>query len=263
MLEAVLVFFLGASVGSFVNVVADRLPNGESLVRPPSHCPACGRRLAPLEMVPVLSYVALRGRCRTCHSGIPVRVLGIELLLGLLALHLYTTSVASVGTLLVFAYASLFLLLAAIDLDHGVILDVLVYPAFILGLLMAPWWQDFGLEREFLGNTSRGQVLLGSLAGAIIGAGFFAVVILAYRRGMGWGDVKMAGLIGIIAGVPGTLVALLVSIVSGGLVAAGLLATRRRRRGEAIPFGPFLALGGWVGLLWGGALWHWYFSLFS
>lgn len=261
MVTSVLAFVLGASIGSFVNVVADRLPRGESLLHPPSHCPACGRRLSALELVPVFSYVALRGRCYQCHGAIPLRVLGVELVMGLLALHVWLTSAVSVESLVVFGYASLFLLLAAIDLEHGIIPDMLVYPGLVLSLLLAPWWQDLGLYREFLGSAGRVNVLLGSLVGGLLGAGAFAVVILIYPRSMGWGDVKMGGLIGLISGIPGTVVALMVSVVSGGLLAFLFLMVGRRRFGQSMPFGPFLALGALLALLWAGPLWKWYVDL--
>lgn len=254
-------FMVGASIGSFLNVAADRLPRGQSLLSPPSHCPACGRRLTPLELVPVLSYIALRGRCYRCRSSIPLRIPVVELTAGLLALYLWRASALSPASLVLMLYVSLFLLLAVIDLEHGIIPDALVYPALGLSLLLAPWWQDLGLGREFLGNAGRGQLLLGSLVGGAIGSGFFGLVVAIYPRGMGLGDVKMAGLIGLAGGVPGILVALMVSIVSGGLVAALLLGSGLRRRGQSMPFGPFLALGGVAGLLWGDGLWHWYLGL--
>ncbi|MBI2918423.1 MAG: prepilin peptidase [Chloroflexi bacterium] len=258
---SVLAFFLGASIGSFINVVADRLPRGESLVQPPSHCPACGRRLTVLELVPVFSYMALRGRCHQCHSTIPLRVLAVELIMGLLAIYVWLTSAVSAESLLVFSYASLFLLLAAIDLEYGIIPDMLVYPGLALGLLLTPWWRELGLEREFLNSTGRLSVMLGSLAGAVLGAGAFAVVILLRPGSMGWGDVKMAGLIGLVSGVPGTVVALLASLFSGGVAGAVLLVMGHRRVGQTMPFGPFLALGALLALLWGGPLWEWYVGL--
>jgi len=189
-------------------------------------------------------------------------VLVLEAVVGLLALYLWRVWDTSLAALVLFSYLSLFLLLAVIDLEQGIIPNVLVYPGLGLGLVLAPWWADLGLERDFLGAAGQGQVLLGSLAGGVVAAGFFAVVILLYPGGMGWGDVKMAGVIGLVGGIPGALVALLAAVASGGVVAGALLALRRRGRKQSMPFGPFLALGAAVALLWGEELWRWYMALF-
>lgn len=262
MAYALLALLFGASVGSFLNVVADRLPKGQSLLLPPSHCPACGRVLAPWELAPVLSYLALRGRCYRCHARIPLRVLAVELTLGLLAFYLWQTHGASPASLVLFVYAATLVLLAVIDLERGIILDLLVYPGLALTLVLSPWWGHLGLERGFLGSSSPAYIFLGSLAGGALAAGLFAAIILASRgTGMGWGDPKMAGLIGLVAGVPGAVVALQAAIISGGIAAVILLALRRRGRKDSMPFGPFLALGGIAALFWGEALWDWYRAL--
>jgi leader peptidase (prepilin peptidase)/N-methyltransferase len=258
-----LAVFYGSSIGSFLNLVADRLPQGQSVLRPSSHCPGCGRRLTPLELVPILSYLALRGRCYRCRTPIPLRVLGVEVVLGLLAGYLWWTMGISPASLLLFGYSSLFLLMAVIDLEHGIIPDVLVFPGLAAGLLVAPWWQHLGLGLEFLGRSTPGYLLLGSLAGGVAAGGAFALIVLLYPQGMGWGDVKMAGLIGVVGGIPGGLVALLVAVLSGGVVATLLLALRMRGRKQSIPFGPFLALGAIGALLWGKELWCWYLTLYQ
>ena len=263
MVYVLLAFFYGASMGSFLNLVADRLPQEQSLLRPPSHCPVCGRRLTPMELVPFLSYLALRGRCYRCRTPIPLRVLWVEAVLGLLAGYLWWAMGISPASLLLFGYFSLFLLMAVIDLEHGIIPDVLVYPGLAAGLLLAPWWQHLGLGLEFLGRSTPGYLLLGSLAGAAATGGAFGLIVLLYPKGMGWGDVKMAGLIGVVGGIPGALVALLAAVLSGGVVATLLLALHLRSRKQSIPFGPFLALGAIVALLWGNELWCWYLTLYQ
>lgn len=261
MASGLLAFLFGASFGSFVNLVADRLPVGMSLVSPRSSCPGCGRRLTPLELVPVLSYLALRGRCYQCGNSISVRVLAVELLLGLLALYLWRSLDSSWALALVFGFVALFLLLAVIDLEQGIIPDFLVYSGLGVAVLLSPWWRVLGLDREFLGGLGPGWLLSGSLAGGVAGAGFFGLVIVASRGGMGWGDVKMGALVGVVCGIPGSIVAFLIAVLSGGLVAALLLALRLRRRKQTMPFGPFLALGGTLALLWGSPIWRWYSNL--
>ncbi len=235
------------------------------MLRPPSHCPTCGRRITPLELVPVLSYLMLRGRCYRCRAPIPLRVLVIEVVLGLLAGYLWWAMGISAASLLLLGFSSLFLLMAVIDLEHGIIPDVLVYPGLAAGLLLAPWWLHLGLELEleFWGSSAPGSLLLGSLIGGAVGGGAFSLIILLYPQGMGWGDAKMAGLIGVVSGIPGVLVALLTAVLSGGLVAVLLLALGWRTRKQSIPFGPFLALGAIVALAGGKGLWCWYLGLYQ
>lgn len=254
-------FLLGASVASFLNLVADRLPQGRSIVQPPSSCPHCGRRLSPLELVPVLSYLALRGRCYQCRAPIPLRSLVLELGLGILGAYLWWRHGPSLAALVLFGYVSFLLLLAIIDLDHGIIPNALVYPGLLVTLLLSPWWNYLGLPRSFVGSSGPGYVLLGSLAGALVAGGLFVAMILLYPGGMGWGDPKMAAVIGLATGMPGVVVALLIALVGGGVVALVLIALRRKSRKDTMPFGPFLALGGALALLWGSGLWQWYVAI--
>lgn len=231
---------LGAAVGSFLNVVADRLPNGESLIEPPSHCPHCGRRLNPLDMIPVLSWLILRGRCRTCSGSIPLRVPLVE---GATAL-LFGFAGARIGLRpflgLVLIYLSLLAVLAVIDLEHHRIPNSIVFPAIVLGALATP----------VTPGSTVGQLALG---GAIAFFVFLAVAVLI-PKGMGMGDVKLAAFVGLILGYPEIVFLLLLAFILGGIVAGGLLVSRVRGRSDPIPFGPFLSLAGMVGLLFGDRL---------
>ena len=230
-------FVLGACVGSFLNVVADRLPAGESLLHPPSHCPACGRQLAKRELVPIVGWLALRGRCRTCTAPIPLRVPAVELTTALVfaaagwLISPWPRLVVTMG------FASLLIAIAAIDLEHQVVLNRLVYPALALALAAAllPW------PPETLPALGGGAVAFGAL---------FAIAVLL-PRGMGMGDVKLAAFIGLAVGFPLAVPVLLLAFISGGLVGGFLLLTRRAKPGDAVPFGPFLALAGVAGLLFG------------
>lgn len=233
---------LGAAVGSFLNVVADRLPEGGSLWRPPSHCQACGRRLTALELLPVLSYLALGGRCRTCKTPVGARVLAVELGTGLLfalaARKIAPTTLNAWSALLLASiYLAVLVAVTVTDLEHGLILDRVTFPAFGLGLLgaLVAGWPGF----------------LYRLGGGLLGTGIIALIIALVPHGMGWGDAKLAGFVGLITGLPGVLFALFTAFVSGGLVAGVLLALGRRKRRDTIPLGPFLALGGAAALLYG------------
>lgn len=228
---------VGLAVGSFLNVVADRLPNDESIVSPPSRCGACGRKLTGLEMIPVVSFLALRGRCRTCGASIGVRVLWVELATGLLfALALWRAPFNRAhGVILTSAYLAILVVVTVTDLEHGLILDKVIYPAIALALI----------EILFAGPPA----WLPRVLGGAVGAGVIALIIWLSSEGMGWGDAKLAGFIGLITGWPGVGFALFLAFVVGGLVAGVLLATRRKRRGQTVALGPFLAAGGAVLLL--------------
>ncbi|MBM3943956.1 MAG: prepilin peptidase [SAR202 cluster bacterium] len=248
---AIILFVIGASVGSFLNVVGDRLPAGLSLVSPPSHCPRCDRPLARYDMIPLVSYLVLRGRCRYCRNPIPPRVFAIELITGLLFLAIYLQYGLGLSFLVLAACVSFFVAVAIIDLEHGLIYNRMIAPALVLAVLVAPFWNELGLPRTFLGN----EEMLGSLYNSLVAGGaaflIFLAIFVAYPAGMGGGDVRYAGVIGVLTGVQGTLVGLWTAMVAGGIVAIALIATRLRGRKDAIPFGPFMSAGAIVGLLWG------------
>ncbi len=257
-----LAVILGASFGSFFNVVADRLPQGQSLVSPPSHCPSCGRRLSPVELIPILSYLWLRGRCLSCKAPIPRRIFFMELGCGLVFALAAWKYGFNPHSLLLGLYCSFFITLAVIDLEQGIIPNLLTYPAMLVTLILAPFWHKLGFPHHFLSHTSPQWLLLGSFVSGIIGGMVFLIPLLIYPEGMGWGDVKLGALIGLVTGFPAVIVAILVALLSGGLVAIFLVLTRRRGRKETIPFAPFLSLGALVALGWGEQLLHWYLGLF-
>ncbi len=257
----VLGFILGACVGSFLNVCIDRLPRGKSLAFPPSHCDACGQRLRPFELIPVVSYLWLKGKCRYCGTNVPRRVLMVELTTGLLFAWLSFSYGFSFTSLVLAFYTCLFLVLAIIDLEHGLILNKIVYPTIGLSLVLAPFWSNLGLPRTLLAADTMLNTLLSSLFGGAIFSVFLLLVVLFSRGGMGWGDVKMAALVGLATGFPSVLVAIEVACLSGGLIAGFLLLLRRRGRKEAIPFAPFISLGAFIALLWGKDLVLWYLGI--
>ena len=259
----VIPFFLtGASIGSFLNVVADRLPAGQSLVRPRSACSACGHELSNLDLIPIVSYLGLRGKCRYCRAHIPARIAAIEAITGLLFAALYLQFGFGLDYVLLAAGVSLLVAVAIIDLEHQLILDKVTVPTAITLLLVAPFWGEAGLDRSFPGIDSE---ILASFANSVAtGAGgvlAFALIVIVYPAGMGIGDVKYAGVLGLLLGMPGALVAFWVASVVGGLVAIFLLATRRKGRKDLIPYGVFMSLGGLVALWVGNDIFSWYRGL--
>ncbi|MBM2825701.1 MAG: Prepilin peptidase/N-methyltransferase, partial [Dehalococcoidales bacterium] len=257
----VLGFILGACVGSFLNVCIDRLPRGKSLAFPPSHCDACGQRLRPFELIPVVSYLWLKGKCRYCGANVPRRVLMVELTTGLLFAWLSFSYGFSFASLVLAFYTCLFLILAIIDLEHGLILNKIVYPTIGLSLALAPFWSSLGLSRTLLVTDTMLHTFLSSLTGGAIFAGFLFLVVLFSRGGMGWADVKMAALVGLVTGFPSVLVAMMITFISGGLTAGFLLLLRRKGRKDTISYGPFLSLGAFVALIWGKDLILWYMGI--
>jgi len=239
----IFIFFLvGAAVGSFLNVVIDRLPEGQSLVAPPSHCPNCGRRLSRIELIPLLSYLWLRGQCRTCKSSIPLRIFWIELATATVFALLWWHYGPWAEFALLAVYFCIFEVIFVIDLDHQLILNKIVYPAAIFALITISLNPDVDIFH--------------SLAGG--GVGLALLFLPAMLGGMGFGDVKMLGMIGLATGWPVVFVATFVGIVIGGMVGIVLLLSGKRGRKAAIPFGPFLAIGAMVALIWGATIWDWY-----
>lgn len=240
---------LGITIGSFLNVCADRLPEKKSLAFPPSHCDACQRRLTALDMVPVFSYLWLRGRCRYCGARIPLRVPLVEFATGAVFAFLLWRFGLTWEFGLYAVYSCVLLLLAVIDLEKGLILNAIVYPAAAVALLIGFFVPAFAIYKGILGGA--------------IGFTILFLVVLVFRGGMGWGDVKMAGLIGLMTGFPDVFPALLSGIFAGGIAAIVLLLMRRKSRKDAIPFGPFLALGSFLALIWGHQMIDWYLGLFK
>ena len=246
---------LGMAIGSFLNVLIDRLPAGKSVVFPPSHCPSCQRRLSARDLIPVLSYLWLRGRCRYCRARIPGRLLWVEIGTGALFAYLYWHLGLSLELAVIAFYFCLFIVLMAIDLEHGLILNRLVYPGIVVALAISA-------ISEFLPRLEFVPGIASAAAGGAVGLGLFLLIIIVSRGGMGWGDVKMAALIGLVTGFPRVFVALFLAVVLGGLIAWMLLLFRIRGRKQSIPFAPFLSLGAMLALLWGSSILSWYLGLF-
>jgi len=264
-LLAILFGFIGIAVGSFLNVCVDRLPSGNSIIYPPSHCDACNHPLAPKDLIPLFSYLWLRGRCRYCQARVPLRVFSLELGTGLLFAFLYLHFGLGAELAVTAFYASLFIVIGVIDLEHKLILNKIVYPMAVVALLLDIFLRQPGILDFLLPQPPVLGALIGGANGIVSGAiGFVLLLIpaLVSRGGMGFGDIKMVALIGLVTGFPLVLVALFLGIVLGGLVASVLLLFRIKKRKEAVPFGPFLAVATILTLLWGSDLLSWYLGLF-
>jgi leader peptidase (prepilin peptidase)/N-methyltransferase len=220
----------GAIFGSFLNVVVHRLPRHESVVTPASHCPKCGTPVKPYDNIPILSWLALRGHCRGCGERISARYPLVEALTAALCIGAVLTHSSAAGIALSVTLILLVVPAALIDLEHRIIPNKITGLGTVLALAI-------GLALDPAGEPER------LIAGASAG-GFLLLAALAYPAGMGMGDVKLAGMMGLFLGAsvaPALLVALLAGVTLGIVVIARKGAQAGRK--TAIPFGPFLALG--------------------
>ncbi len=235
----------GLVIGSFLNVVAYRLPRGESLVSPGSHCPSCGTSVKAYDNVPVLGWLMLRGRCRSCHKTISARYPVVELTTCLLAVAVVLTKHSVRDIALGLVLVAVLVPIALIDFDSRIIPNKITLPAAIAAVAI-------GLVTDPAGVPE--QLIAGAAA-----AGFLLFFALAYPRGMGMGDVKLAGVLGLYLGravAPALFAGVLAGAIAGAVVMARVGVQRGRK--TAVPFGPFLALGGLIGLFVGPAIVHWY-----
>jgi leader peptidase (prepilin peptidase)/N-methyltransferase len=240
---AIFAFLIGASIGSFLNVVIDRVPEGRSLVHPPSSCDSCHTRLRTLDLVPVLSYLALRGKCRYCGASIPFRVPFIEAAMGSLTTGLYIQHGLSLELFVLGGAVAYLLVIAGIDFERQLILNSMTVPALVVTLALAAFWPDLDFPRTFFGEVGRLDSFLNSLiSGAGAFTGFILILILS-RGGMGEGDVKLAPVLGFFLGYPAVVVALWLAAISGGIVAIILWVMKKKGRKDALPYGVFLAGG--------------------
>ena len=239
---------LGALIGSFLNVVIYRLPLGESLVSPGSHCPSCGAPVRARDNVPVLSWLALRGRCRDCGAPISVRYPAVEALTAAAFAAVVAARGFDADLWLELPFVACLIALAGIDLDHKLLPNKIVYPMAAYGLVVSL----IVVTDDFPEHL-------------IAGAGAFAfllIAVLAYPSGMGMGDVKLAGAMGLYLGVS-VVPALLTAFLTGTIFGLAVIAREgAQARKKAVPFGIFLAIGGLVGVLVGPDLIDFYESTF-
>jgi len=261
----------GTAFGSFLNVCIDRLPAGKSILHPPSHCDSCQHRLAPADLVPLFSYLWLRRRCRYCGASIPQRPFWVELGTGLLfALSFWYLGSSdwclglSVQFVVIAFYGSLFLVIGVIDLEHQLVLNKISYPAMALALVIAIFQPPPELIALNLAWPWSG--IVNALMGGAIGFLFlllaYLITLAIYRaEAMGFGDVKLAGLIGLATGPKLVLLALTLGAILGGLVGIILLLLKLKKRKEPLPFGSFLVISAMLTLIWGSDILNWYLGL--
>jgi leader peptidase (prepilin peptidase)/N-methyltransferase len=271
-ITAIVVTFVGAFgllIGSFLNVVVYRVPAGKSIVSPPSSCPNCGAGIRPYDNIPVISWLVLRGKCRDCGNPISARYPLVELATGILfAVTSWRFSAAiiepapvgaTIGAILVlvaFLYlAAIGVALLLIDVDTHRLPDALVLPSYIVGGVL------------LLGAAIASgdwDAALRALIGAVALFVAYYLMAFAYPGGMGFGDVKLAGVLGLYLGWLGwgtLIVGAFSAFLLGGVFSIALLITRRATRKSGIPFGPWMIVGAFLGIFFGEQLWAAYFGL--
>jgi leader peptidase (prepilin peptidase)/N-methyltransferase len=237
----------GAAIGSFLNVLAYRVPRRESIVLPRSKCAHCDVEIAPYDNIPLISWIVLRGRCRRCHARISVRYPIVEALTAALFVAIGLDFGLEPELIPALVFAATLVAVAAIDLDHHIIPNRLTAPAAVAAVALWAVIDPAQLPEHLIAGAAAGGLML--------------LVALVYPAGMGMGDVKLAAVMGLYLG-SSVAPALFIGFAAGAVVGIAIVLARgAQARKQGVPFGPFLAFGGPVGLLFGSELIDWYASV--
>ena len=247
-----LAVLFGSVIGSFLNVCIHRIPIGESIVFPPSRCPHCQKPIRPIDNIPIVSYLLLRGRCHNCAAPISARYPVVEAITGVAAAAAVWRFDVTVDALVAFVFVAALIVITFIDFDHQIIPDVISLPGIAIGLGLS-----LILDRPGVINA---------LVGAALGYGVLYAVATGYywlrhEEGMGGGDLKLLAMVGAFLGWKAVPLTLLLGSLTGSVVGVSLMAVRGRDSRAPIPFGPFLAAGAVCALFFGDALIDWYLRL--
>lgn len=249
----ILISLYGLLIGSFLNVCIYRIPREESIVFPSSHCPNCGTKLKAYDLVPILSYIVQRGKCRYCGEKISPQYPIVELLNSLVYILIYYKFGFSLNFLFYGIIFSILIVIGFIDLKEMIIPDILVI--LILTVTVLYRLLLFLLYRKSFD-------LLNSIGGLVLSSFLFILIILISKGGMGGGDVTLIGSLGFILGIKKILLTIFSAFIFGAIISIILLVTKIREKKDPIPFGPFIILGFFITVFWGDELINWYLSLF-
>lgn len=248
-MDYLFISIIGLVIGSFLNVCIFRIPEEQSICFPPSHCTSCQHKLGVLDLVPVLSYIFLHGRCRYCKEKISIRYPLIELLNGLLYISVYYKYGISIITLKYFVLASLLIVISMIDFDTQDVYTSTTLFGAVAGMIFIGI-QKFVFEENCLG------FILGGVSGVLI-----IGTIVFVTRGMGEGDIEIAGVCGLFLGLKGILLALFIAVILGGIVGIFILLLKLKNAKDRIAFGPFIAIGAMISALYGNEIINAYLRL--
>jgi len=251
-----IVAVIGLIIGSFLNVLIYRVPIKKSIAWPSSTCPNCDERIKKYDNIPLLSYLILRGKCRSCGQAISPRYPAIELLSAILVVISFLYFGITLSAVLSSFFLLILLTVAVIDIGHKIIPNVIILPSIVISGIIAVVGEIFGYETlPLVGQASLVEAIIGFLAGG----GLLFIIALLWRGGMGGGDIKLAGFMGIFLGRY-VLMGLFAGFLFGSIAGLISMAVFHKDRRDLIPFGPFLSLGAIVALFFGPALLNWYLS---
>lgn len=239
---------LGLVIGSFLNVCIYRLPLNKSIVFPPSHCTNCKQRLRPLDLVPILSFLFLKGRCRYCGTRVSIRYPLVEILTACLYIWCFEVIGFSEELLKAFILTSFLIVITYIDYDHQLILDKVLI-----------WFAGVGVVINFYTHSLS---VFDMAVASLVGGGILLIIALASRGGMGGGDIKFAAALGLWFGLKITMLTLFFSFLLGGLGGVLVLLFKLKSRKDLIPFGPFIAIAAYISMLYGNMIIDWYVKIY-
>jgi len=263
-----IIFIFGLGIGSFLNCVIYRLEKEKSFLKGRSYCPYCKQVLKWQDLIPVLSFLILKGKCRYCQKRISFQYPLVEIATGLLFLLIFyqiydgLTVFIALQFLWLFVISCFLIIIFVSDLKHFIIPDKIVYPLIVITFLYALFKilviSHWSLEFEVL------KLLIYPILSAIFASGFFLIIVLVSRgRGMGIGDIKLAFFMGLFLSFPNILVSLFFAFVIGAIIGIGLILMKKKTLKSEVPFGPFLIIGTFIAFFWGQALFNWYFNLIT
>ena len=248
-INVVLIFILGLIVGSFSNVCIYRIPRNESMIYPASHCPKCRSSIRPIDNIPLLSYILLKGKCRNCGSKISIQYPVVEFLTGIIYIFIFLIYGLTLQSLIYIILSSALIIIAFIDLNEQIVPDIISLPGIVIGLILS----------FFVPYIS----FINSVLGVVVGGGIILVIglvgsVIFKKEAMGGGDVKLAAMIGAFLGWKYTIISLFLGFFLGALVGIFLILLKIKSKEDMVPFGPFIALGSFITLLWGEKILLWY-----
>ncbi len=248
-INVVLIFILGLIVGSFSNVCIYRIPRNESMIYPASHCPKCRSSIRPIDNIPLLSYILLKGKCHNCGSKISIQYPVVEFLTGIIYIFIFLIYGLTLQSLIYIILSSALIIIAFIDLNEQIVPDIISLPGIVIGLILS----------FFVPYIS----FINSVLGVVVGGGIILVIglvgsVIFKKEAMGGGDVKLVAMIGAFLGWKYTIISLFLGFFLGALVGIFLILLKIKSKEDMVPFGPFIALGSFITLLWGEKILLWY-----
>lgn len=243
-MDIIIVFVFGLLIGSFLNVCIYRIPLEKSIVYPRSSCLQCGKSLTIIDLIPIISYIFLEGKCRYCKNYISVRYASIELLTAILFIFAYMNLGISLKMIQTLILISFLIIITFIDYDYQLILDKLLIPLGTIGVI-------FIFVNSLLYNYILYSKMADALIGSFLGGGLLFIINYLSRGGIGWGDIKFGFVIGIWLGWQHTLITLMLAFILGGIVGIVLIVFKLKEKKDYIPFGPFLSFAMFVNYFYG------------